>query len=87
MSEPVDIVGHSISAGGGAVLTLILDRVIRFFTERDRRREELELIAKLAKIESQLEQLLKSAERREELASLIARLDERVKSVELKVNQ
>lgn len=78
----LDLVGHTVSAGGGAALTLILDRVVKFFVERDRRKEEIKLAERLTSIESKLERLLDESKSRGELAGQLARLDERLKALE-----
>lgn len=51
----LDVASHTVSAGGGAILAMIVDRVIRFFTERDRREEERRIAERLASIEAKLE--------------------------------
>lgn len=84
MSEGLDLVGHGISAGGGAVFTLVADRVIRFFTDRDRHKDEIALAARLASIETKLDQLNAFSRERESVSSQIARLDERLKALEPK---
>jgi hypothetical protein len=71
-----------MSAGLGAILTLLVDRVVRFFMERDRRADEIKIAEKLATIETQLAQLLTESKERGALSVLLARLDERIKALE-----
>lgn len=78
----IDIAGHSMSAGLGAALTLIVDRIVRFFMERDRRADEIKIAEKLATIETQLAQLLLESKDRGTLSAQLARLDERLKTLE-----
>jgi folylpolyglutamate synthase/dihydropteroate synthase len=82
MSGELDIMQHTISAGAGAALMLVADRVVRFFMDRDRHTEEVALAGRLASIETKLQQLLDGSHDREALSSQLARLDERIKSLE-----
>lgn len=75
MSEPIDIVAHTISAGGGATLTLLVDRVIRYFSDRSKRSEELELAGTLARMQSTLNEIVKQLDAHSNLAVRLARLE------------
>lgn len=75
MSEPIDIVAHTASAGFGATLTLIVDRVIRYFSEKSRRTEELELAARLARMQSTLDQIAESFKSYGGFAERLAKLE------------
>lgn len=75
MSAEIDIAGHTISAGGGGVIALLVDRVIRFFAERDRREAEIAMASKLATIEQKLDDTLKRLDEHANLAERLAKLE------------
>jgi hypothetical protein len=58
VSSEIDIGAHTLSAGGGALLYGIADRVIRFFRDRDRERAAEQLAKRLSEIEGTLKEIL-----------------------------
>lgn len=75
MSTEIDIAGHTISATSGGLLTLLVDKTIRFFREAKRRDEELETAKLLQEIKTKLDTLTASLARHELLAERVAKLE------------
>jgi hypothetical protein len=69
------LMGHTISAGGGAALTLIIDKVVRIFTEREKRAAEIALAERLQAIEGKLDQAISTLAKNDDMAERVAWLE------------
>jgi len=69
------LMGHTISAGGGAALTLIVDKVVRIFTDREKRAAEVKLAERLQTIEGKLDQAISALEKNDDIAERVTWLE------------
>ncbi len=75
MDGSLDVVGHTVSAGGGAALTLIVNQVISFFRTKQEKADEIRLAERLQSIEGKLDQALDEIKKHDDHAERLAWLE------------